>query len=553
MRIEVDCASARVTVGTPEERAWLREYLVYDDPQARFHNGERFVQLVNPVDDSFPAGFAGKVRKAAATRTHSSGRLDPIDVELVDVRKRPPDRQEVDLSWLRPYQRQAVETALTRTRGIVQIPTGGGKSLVAAAIIASVPTARWLVCVPQSDLLEQFAKHLRERLGEEPGIIGDGHWNPQRVTVATFQTLSRRMSKAKDQAAYAFMRSVQGLICDEVHSVAAGTFAFVASKATNAFYRLGISATPLDRSDRKSIYVLGQFAGVIHRTTSAELRANGYLAEATIRMARLEQGCGAPTWQGVYGECVVRSKPRNALVAEMAARVAKPALVFVSQVKQGRTLMPLLKAKGLRADFVWGEDDTEERRAAIKALVEGRLDVIVASNVFAQGVDIPSLAGIVNAAAGMSVILTLQRLGRGTRVTESKRAFECWDVLDDGNRHLAKHGRQRLDVYEREGFTVEVVEAADLVGTTLATDSRRDEHGFLLGSADQQAFRQGQRRNALMELAGVPALRNGRRGKIAQPHRVVGYACTVCGAEAGNSAPECPGYRVEEGPQKRLL
>ncbi len=553
MRVEVDCATARVVEGTPDERRWLREYLTFEDPQARFHNGDPLIELVNPVDDSFPSGFAGKVRKAAATRTHPSGRLDPIEVELVDVRTRPPPRVPVDLSWLRPYQQQAVEAALTRTRGIIQMPTGAGKSVAAAAIIASVPEAKWLVLVPQSDLLEQFAKHLRERLGEEPGLIGDGHWNPQRVTVATFQTLSRRMSKQRDQATYAFMRSVQGMIVDEAHSVAAGTFSFVTSKATNAFYRLGISATPLDRSDRKSIFVLGQFGGIIHKVTSAELRAQGYLAEATIRMARLEQGCGAPTWQGVYGECVVRSKPRNALVAEMAARVAKPALVFVSQVKQGKVLMPLLKAKGLKAEFVWGEDDTDGRRTAIKALVEGRLDVIVASNVFAQGVDIPSLAGIVNAAAGMSVILTLQRLGRGTRITESKRRFEVWDVLDDGNRHLAKHGRQRLDVYENEGFVVERLEAADLVGTAVATDSRRDEHGFLLGSAAQQAHRQDQRRAALMDLAGVPALRNGRRGKIAQPHRMAGYTCTVCGAEAGNSSPECPGYRVEEEPQKRLI
>lgn len=553
MRIEVNCATARVVEGTAEERTWLREYLVFDDPQARFHNGERFVELVNPVDDSFPSGFAGKVKKAAATRTHPSGRLDPIEVELVDVRTRPPPRVPVDLSWLRPYQQQAVEAALTRTRGIIQMPTGAGKSVASAGIVASVPSAKWLILVPQSDLLEQFAKHLRDRLGEEPGIIGDGQWNPQRVTVATFQTLSRRMSKARDQAAYSFMRSVQGIIVDECHQVASGTFSFVTSKATNAFYRLGISATPLDRSDRKSIFVLGQIGGIIHKVSSAELREQGYLAEATIRMVRLEQGSGAPTWQGVYGECVVRSKPRNAVVAEMAARVAKPALVFVSQVAQGKVLMPMLKAKGLRAEFVWGEDDTEERRKALKDLVEGRLDVIVASSVFAQGVDIPSLAGVINAAAGMSVILTLQRLGRGTRVAEGKRTFECWDVLDDGNRHLAKHGRGRKDVYEREGFKVEVLEATDLVGTLAAADGRRDEHGFLLGSAAQIAWRNARRKEALQDLAGVESLRRGYKGKILRPHQIDGYECAVCGAATDNLPPACAGYRVEEVTQKRLL
>jgi len=543
MRIEVDCAVAKVVESTPEERIWMREYLTFSDPQARFSNGNPVVELFNDFDNTFPAGFAGKVRKAAATRTHLSGRLDPITVEMVDVRKPPAPRADVDLSFLRDYQKQAVEAALTKTRGIIQMPTGAGKSLVAAGIIASVP-CRWLVIVPQSDLLEQFAKHIRERLGEEPGIIGDGQWNPARITVATFQTLARRMSKAKDKRAYEFMASVQGMITDETHQAASGTFSFVCSKAINAYYRVGISATPLDRSDKKSVFVIAQLGGIIHRTTSAELRARGYLAEATIRMVRCAQGSSAPTWPGVYGECVVRSKPRNSVVVEMARRAAKPALVFVSQVKQGQNLMSMVRNAGMRAELVWGEDDTEERRKAIADLVAGRLDVIVCSNVFAQGVDIPSLASVVNAAGGQSVILTLQRLGRATRVTKDKTTFEAWDVLDDGNRYLAKHGRARLNVYEREGFDVQVIEPEDF--GIKALDTRKDEHGFVMGSSAQAAHRASIRRDALRSLAGVDNLRMPSRGRILRPHQPVGGECSICGAGFGNWAAECPGYRPEE-------
>jgi len=544
MRIEVNCATAQIVDYTPEELSWACDYLVFNDPQARFSNGNPVVELVNRIDNTFPAGFAGKLKRAGANRTHLSGRPIPIDIELVDVRKQPPPRVPVDLSWLRDYQRTAVETALTKTRGIVQMPTGAGKSVTAAGIIASVPGARWLVLVPQSDLLEQFAGHIRARLGEEPGIIGDGAWDPRRVTVATFQTLSRRMSKAKDKRAYEFMRSVQGIIVDEAHSSASGTFSFVLSQAVNAYYRIGISATPLDRTDKKSVFVIAQLGGVIHKTTSAELRARGYLADANIRMVEVEQGSTAPTWQGIYGECIVRSKVRNAVVVEMAQQAAKPALVFVSQVKQGAILLPMLKKAGLRTELVWGEDDTEERRKAIADLVAGRLDVIVASSVFAQGVDIPSLRGVVNAAAGASVIQTLQRLGRGTRVTTEKDSFEAWDVLDTGNRYLAKHAKGRLDTYQREGYKVTVIPAAEL-GVTVA-DPRKDEHGFTLGSAAQAAHRAAVRKEALQQLAGIDTLRNPRRGKVLRPHEVVRGECVHCGAPKGNLAPECPGYRPED-------
>lgn len=546
MLVHVDCATARIVEFTPEEMEFACSYLTFQDPQARFTNGNPVVELVNRIDNTFPSGFAGKLKKAGATRTHLSGRPIPIDVQLVDVRKKPPARVETDLSWLRDYQRQAVETALSKTRGIIQMPTGAGKSVCAAGIIASVP-CRWLVLVPQSDLLEQFAGHIRARLGEEPGIIGDGQWNPQRVTVATFQTLSRRMTKAKDRRAYEFMQSVQGLIVDEAHSSASGTFSFVLSKATNAYYRLGISATPLDRTDKKSVFVIAQLGGIVHKTTSAELRARGFLADATIKMVEVEQGSTAPTWQGIYGECIVRSKVRNQVVVEMAQKASKPALVFVSQVKQGGILLPMLKRAGLRAELVWGEDDTEERRKAIADLVAGRLDVIVASSVFAQGVDIPSLKSVVNAAAGASVIQTLQRLGRGTRVTADKTEFEAWDVLDTGNRYLAKHGKQRLETYQREGYKVEVV-AAKALGVTVV-DPRKDEHGFTLGSAAQAAHRAAVRKEALQNLVGVDSLRNPRRGKILRPHEVVRGECVHCGAPKGNLAPECPGFRPEEAGQ----
>jgi len=548
MRIEVDCATAKVVEATPAERDWLRGYLTFNDPRARFTNGNPVIDLLDPMTDTFPAGFAIKAWRAGATRTHLSGRLDPITIELVDVRASPPERRDIPLEWLRDYQRKAVETALARTRGIIQMPTGAGKSVTAAGIIASVPD-KWLVLVPQADLLEQFAAHFRQRLGEEPGIIGDGIWNPQRVTIATFQTLSRRMSKAKDHAAYELVRSVRGLIVDEVHQAASGTFNFVLSKAINAYYRIGFSATPLDRSDKKSIFVIAQLGGIIHRTTSAELRALGMLADARIKMVRVEQGSTAPTWPGVYGECVVKSKPRNAVVVHMAAAAQKPALVFVSQVRQGNALLPLIQKAGMRAELVWGEDDTDQRRKALKDLVEGRLDVIVCSSVFQQAVDIPSLASVVNGAGGSSVIQTLQRIGRGTRVTKDKTTFEVWDVLDDGHRWLRKHGAQRKDVYESEGYRVEVL---DSIGAAPVVDTRKDEHGFVMGSAAQAAHRAAVRREALQQLTGLDTLKNPRRGKILRPHQVVGYACTVCGAPNDCLPPECPGYMPDEAQGKLL-
>lgn len=888
MRVDVGTVSARVVEATPEERAWLREYLTFDDPQARFANTNRYIELVNAIDDTFPAGFAGKVRAAGARATPA------VEVQLVDVRTRPAAPQEIEAAWLRPYQRAALDAALKRTRGIVQISTGGGKTEVMAALVTTVRVP-WLILVPQADLLEQTAARIEARTGERPGLVGDGEWNPQRVTVATFQTLHRRLTKgtgaARAQAA-GLVASAQGLVVDECfpagtlvgntpieslrvgdvvpsfdearcavvarrvvrtfrkkptslvsvcladgrrivcteehpffvengewlpaksigglrvlhypqealnavpdsdgclhqmqhadstqepqrakdgllhdvptraaggssqardstlsrlrrfshvagqswlragakwaqllwrgaqaavgvraaigvgiqggdkkcsslvcahdcaqsdayarrarknarlvegaqssagaagrewpcatcsasapmgcvgdglagripyvdesgagsaasdqigprasrvafgcrggrrvawisqgegagraknsvprfvrvdrvevhepgsdgefgplcpdghvynievegthtylvdgvvvhncHTVAAGSLNLVCQRATSAYYRIGFSATPLDRSDRKSIFVVAQLGGIIHQTTSAELRALGMLAEAKITMVRVEQGSKAPTWQGVYGDCVVRSKARNAVVVQMAVAATKPSLVFVSQVGHGQKLMPALTRAGVRAALVWGEHDTDERRAALARLTGGELDVVVCSSVFQQAVDIPSLRSVVNAAGGASIVQTLQRIGRGTRVTADKKEFEVWDVLDAGHRWLSRHGAERQATYEREGYRVTVLDAVP-GGETVEADPRRDEHGFVLGSAASDAHRAALRREALSELAGVDGLRNPRRGRILRPHDLVGYACRACGAPADALPPECTG------------
>ena len=548
MRVEVGTTTARVADATPEERGWLRSYLTFDDPQARFANTNRYIELVNAIDDTFPAGFAGKVRAAGMKASPA------VEVTLVDVRSGPGPLADVDTNWLRPYQRESLEACLKRTRGIVQMPTGGGKTEVMAALVARVPTS-WLILVPQADLLEQTAARIEARTGERPGIVGDGAWNPARVTVATFQTLHRRLTKGTREGraqAEGLIRGARGMVVDECHTVAAGSLNLVTGRATNAYWRIGFSATPLDRSDRRSIFVVAQLGGIIHQTTSAQLRALGMLAEAKITLVRVEQGSRAPTWQGVYGECVVRSKARNAAVAQMAAVATKPALVFVSQVGHGQKLMPLLTKAGIRAELVWGEDSTDERRAALARLTAGTIDVVVCSSVFQQAVDIPSLRSVVNAAGGASIVQTLQRIGRGTRVTKDKSEFEVWDILDAGHRWLERHGRERQDVYEREGYKVAVVDSAP--GAESVVETGRDEHGFVYGSAAADAHRAALRKAALNELAGVDRLRNPRRGRVLRPHRVAGYACTECGAPSDALPPECSGVRDAEGPpaQKAL-
>jgi superfamily II DNA or RNA helicase len=223
----------------------------------------------------------------------------------------------------------------------------------------------------------------------------------------------------------------------------------------NAYYRIGFSGTPLARGDRRSVLAVAALGPVIYRLRADRLIEAGVLAKPHIRMLPLEQQSQCPTWQGVYGECIVRSTKRNRMLVAMAKRAARPCLVFVKEIAHGKRLLKLLQAVGVPSEFTWGSDPHERRVAAIKRLERGDIDVLVCSVIFQEGVDIPALASVVIGSGGKSVIATLQRIGRGMRTDQGRKVeFEVWDLLDRGCRMLEKHAKARQAAYLAEGHEV---------------------------------------------------------------------------------------------------
>jgi hypothetical protein len=74
---------------------------------------------------------------------------------------------------LRPYQKQAVDAALSRESGILEMPTGGGKTTVALYLIASRKQPA-LVLVHNLELAHQWIERAWQFLGVEAGLFGNG-------------------------------------------------------------------------------------------------------------------------------------------------------------------------------------------------------------------------------------------------------------------------------------------------------------------------------------------------------------------------------------------
>jgi superfamily II DNA or RNA helicase len=170
----------------------------------------------------------------------------------------------------RPYQHEAFTRWLAEgSAGVVVLPTGAGKTLVAA--MALHETRLWtLVIVPTLDLLKQWRDALASSLtlnADVIGIFGGGGKELKPITIITYDSavLYPRL-----------LRHFGLLIFDECHHLPAPTYRFIAQSAFTPL-RLGLSATP-ERSDMAHGDLENLIGPEVYRRLPAELTKGRYLA-----------------------------------------------------------------------------------------------------------------------------------------------------------------------------------------------------------------------------------------------------------------------------------
>jgi len=449
---------------------------------------DKRLRLYNRTHGVFLTGLLALVRARAPERG--------FGVQEVDLRKfRPLDRGELDFAalarepmTLREYQVDAVIAALTTPAGVVEpgcpewavsnsdagrsiihVPTGGGKSRMAVGIAHTVThvrqgdelvAAKWLFLVHRNHLAADVAERWDSTAGQVEGcaagcIGAGGDWSEgERFTVATLQTLYAAMGTDRFRR---LVESVHGVIVDECHVAPARTFLKVIASFNSAAYKIGLSGTPLARGDKRNLVAIGALGPVAYRIRADELIERGYLSKPTIRLIPLHQELQhGETITDAYDELVLHSTHRNAAIAKCALICEKPAMVFVEREIHGKQLEKFLLSQGLNVRFVYGKTPKRERQRAIQDLQAGYLDVVVASTVFNDGVDITSLRSCVMGAAGRSEIAALQRVGRSLRVEPGKSEATIYDIGDKGYFNLNDQAHDRLRAYQREGYQIVV-------------------------------------------------------------------------------------------------
>lgn len=346
---------------------------------------------------------------------------------------------------LRDYQAAAVEKLVKITQGTVVIPCGGGKTRVGMGAIARLRTPT-LVLVHTLDLAEQWLGELKDKLGLDAGLVGDGEQRMAPVTVAVVQALVRWDVEMLD----AFLGGFGLVVLDEAHHVAASTFYSVVDRCP-ARYRLGLTATP-EREDGLTALLDLYLGAPLLVVTHEELVEAGVLTVPEIRSVETEFSypytC-AEDYSPLLAAVAVDQR-RNQLIVDAVveeAQAGNVCLVLSGRIEHCQRLADGIAAAGVSAAVLTGEVKRDRRKELLDQARAGELSVLVATSLADEGLDLPRLSRVFLAFPSRARGRTIQRLGRLMRPHPGKRDAVLFDFVDRRVPILRRHHLERRRLY----------------------------------------------------------------------------------------------------------
>ena len=349
-------------------------------------------------------------------------------------------------------------------RGIIKSPTGSGKTVVAGAIISMLPEeSRTVFLVHTKTLFTQAVQEFQEWFGKV-GTIGDDQFSIHRVNVVMGQTAMSLFKKPNSHESKIFsnlLEDCDGIIIDECHHLSQENgFHAQVVKNCMAPVRIGLTATPLPTGDKKALVCEGFIGPIIGEFTLEEGIEKGILATPTIKLIPVpinQTIAQIRNWKTLYKEGIVNNRQRNRLIAKEAAeqiKAGKSVLIMVKDIVNGHAEQISRLAQeiyGIKLHIVKGATKTEDRERIKSQLKKKEILGVIASEIWREAVNIPSLDCVINACGYKSEIMTLQAIGRGLRTTEGKTGLLIIDFLDPYD-YLAQHSIQRIVIYVENGW-----------------------------------------------------------------------------------------------------
>jgi superfamily II DNA or RNA helicase len=372
-----------------------------------------------------------------------------------DLRDERCEGELLDVSFggtLRFDQESAVAAMLNYDTGIFCAPTGFGKTVTAAAMIAR-RGVNTLVLVHRTELLKQWQERLQSLLEIEKeaiGTIGGGKSKlTGKIDIAVMQSLSRQGE------VNSLVETYGHVIVDECHHI--GAFSFDAIlKCVKARYVLGLTATPIRRDGQQPIIFMQcgpiRYAAVKPLNAPHDLEVSPHSLSKRIDVSQ-EAGI-----QDVFRHIADDQERTRAIAAETAIAFdqGRKVLVLTERTEHLNAIVDALQERVPQPFVLHGRMSKKQRANLIAELdalpPEAPRILLATGKLVGEGFDHPPLDTLV-LAMPISWKGTLQQYaGRLHREHATKTEVRIVDFVDTGHPALLRMWDKRQRGYKAMGY-----------------------------------------------------------------------------------------------------
>lgn len=327
----------------------------------------------------------------------------------------------------------------TKNKGIICVPTGGGKTIIFSKFSDNKKT---LIISHTEELVFQAKAKYEFVTNKKCGIVNADYWeNDNDIISASIQTLYARIETKEFKE---LVKDKEFLIVDEAHHFPAETYLAVYFKILDYnpnIKLLGVTATPF-RSDEQELK--DYFKEMIYNVNIKNLIQQNYLVSTKAKIIRIPENLAIfenlkikkdkngitdyslKSLSNVLGTDKVLNYVIENFIKEYNGRKT---LFFTTNIEISKNIVNLLIEKGIKAVHIDGSIPKKERNSIIKNYQDGKIEVLCNVNILTEGFDDPSTECIALLRPTKSLNLYAQIIGRGLRPSPTTNKEDCL-VLD---------------------------------------------------------------------------------------------------------------------------
>lgn len=375
-----------------------------------------------------------------------------------------PKKSDEQVRWAmkvqpRDWQIKALELWGANLRGIVQVVTGGGKTIFAQMCMLRFrerfPSGRVVVVVPTTALVDQWVVSLIEDMGVRADDIACYSGNekpkdPKTINVVVINT-ARRKAAILSSDAPTF------LIVDECHRAGSAMNALALEGKHAA--TLGLSATPEREYDEGfNDHIAPSLGPIIYKYTYVEAARDGVISpfalhNVEVTMLSDEEKRISSLTQRVHIERNRINKgtgtedrlkrllqQRGALIATVTMRIpaaiklaerhlGQRTIIFHERVDAANHIKAILDQRHRSSTIYHAAIPPAVRRNNLLLFRRGVFDILICCRALDEGINVPETAVAIVASSTASTRQRIQRLGRVLRPAKGKDFADVYSIF----------------------------------------------------------------------------------------------------------------------------